>query len=107
MSNDFPPMNARLGTGEVARIIGSTREWVSKQCLRGEFPCTYAAGRYRFTTDDVAEILVRTRRKPRPRIEPARLEFRELPEDARRVVVKHRSAAIDWRSYARKVRGNG
>lgn len=94
------PARARLGTGDVADLLGCSREWVARQCGRGAFPCLFVAGRYRFTAEDVAAILALVRRAARDPPRLAELVFCEaLPADARVIEPTTRRPPIDWRHY--------
>lgn len=99
--NDTIPVAARIGTGEVAAMLGCSRQYVARQCMAGTWPHTRAAGRYRFTLDDLAVILRMTRREPRPAPTPAPVTFAELPVNASLITPTRRRPALDVHRYAR------
>lgn len=92
------PLSARIGTGELAALVGCSREYVARQCRSGAWPSSSVRTRYRFTPSDVATILALTRK---PGVRRAALEFAELPADARIADPKPRRAALDVHRYTR------
>jgi hypothetical protein len=97
------PLSAQLGTGEIARLVGCSREYVARQCRERVWPHAVFRNRYRFTRDHVAIILAMSRKErvADPRRAACVLLFDELPTDALIVEPRNRRPAIDVHRYSR------